>query len=211
MYLKIIVTLRTNHYLTQNAILLWETLCDRYQLMRVGWQEMKCYHTTMHFDIKDGKIWIQQNMTDVDLGQELVDLGVPKDCGSGTISQGEGIFGLKRALSIIGARTLIVSLWDVPVQATILLMENSFNSTNKRSPPPSPPTSPALYPQHQPHRTRPASPRPHYPSKNRQQPRNHPPPQCSLSPATPHVLGCMDLPKLLKSDRVTFCPKCSWL
>jgi XisI protein len=48
--------------------------------MRVGWQEMKrVYHTTMHFDIKDGKIWIQQNMTDVDVGQELVDLGVPKE------------------------------------------------------------------------------------------------------------------------------------
>ncbi len=53
---------------------------DRYQLMRVGWQEMKrVYHTTMHFDIKDGKIWIQQNTTDVDIGQELIDLGVPKE------------------------------------------------------------------------------------------------------------------------------------
>jgi XisI protein len=39
----------------------------------------RIYHTTMHFDIKDGKIWIQQNMTDVDVGQELVDLGVPKE------------------------------------------------------------------------------------------------------------------------------------
>ncbi len=52
---------------------------DRYQLMRVGWQELnRVYHTVMHFDIKDGKIWIQQNMTDVDVGQELVELGVPK-------------------------------------------------------------------------------------------------------------------------------------
>lgn len=52
---------------------------DRYQLMRVGWQELKrVYYTIMHFDIKDGKIWIQQNMTDVDVGQELVDMGVSK-------------------------------------------------------------------------------------------------------------------------------------
>lgn len=33
----------------------------------------------MHFDIKDGKIWIQQNMTDVDLAQELLDLRVEKE------------------------------------------------------------------------------------------------------------------------------------
>nr|WP_309741124.1 XisI protein [Chamaesiphon sp. OTE_20_metabat_361] len=47
--------------------------------MRVGWQELKrVYDTIMHFDIKDGKIWIQQNMTDVDVGQELVDMGVSK-------------------------------------------------------------------------------------------------------------------------------------
>jgi XisI protein len=52
---------------------------DRYQLMRVGWQEFKrVYYTIMHFDIKDGKIWVQQNMTDVDVGQELVDMGVSK-------------------------------------------------------------------------------------------------------------------------------------
>jgi hypothetical protein len=27
---------------------------------------------------KDGKIWIQWNSTEVDIGQELVELGVPK-------------------------------------------------------------------------------------------------------------------------------------
>jgi XisI protein len=43
--------------------LLFDLECDRYQLMRVGWQDFKLvYHTVMHFDIKDGKIWIQQNM-----------------------------------------------------------------------------------------------------------------------------------------------------
>jgi alpha-D-ribose 1-methylphosphonate 5-triphosphate synthase subunit PhnL len=29
--------------------------------------------------IKDGKIWIQHNMTEIDLAQELVRLGVPKE------------------------------------------------------------------------------------------------------------------------------------
>jgi XisI protein len=36
------------------------------------------YHTVMHFDIKDGKIWIQQNMTDVDVGHELVNMDIKK-------------------------------------------------------------------------------------------------------------------------------------
>jgi XisI protein len=53
---------------------------DRYQLMRVGWEELKrVYHTVIHFDLKHGKIWIQQNMTDLDVGQELVDMGVSKE------------------------------------------------------------------------------------------------------------------------------------
>jgi XisI protein len=33
----------------------------------------------IHLDIKDGKIWIQRNMTGADLAQELVEMGVPKE------------------------------------------------------------------------------------------------------------------------------------
>ena len=51
--------------------LFFDTIHDRYQLMRVGWNGLKrVYYTVMHFDLRDGKIWIQQNMTDVDVGQE---------------------------------------------------------------------------------------------------------------------------------------------
>lgn len=52
---------------------------DRYQLMRVGWNGLKrIYYTVMHFDIKDNRIWIQQNNTDIDIALELVAMGVPK-------------------------------------------------------------------------------------------------------------------------------------
>lgn len=52
---------------------------DRYQLMRVGWNGLKrVYYTVMHFDIKDDRIWIQQNTTDIDVALELVEMGVPK-------------------------------------------------------------------------------------------------------------------------------------
>ncbi len=53
---------------------------DHYQLMRVGWKGLsRVYHTVLHFDIKDGKVWLQQNTTDIDVGQELVDMGIPKE------------------------------------------------------------------------------------------------------------------------------------
>ncbi|MGD2183784.1 XisI protein [Lusitaniella coriacea] len=53
---------------------------DRYQLMRVGWKGLeRVYYTVLHFDIKDEKIWLQHNATDVGIGQELVEMGVLKE------------------------------------------------------------------------------------------------------------------------------------
>ena len=51
---------------------------DRYQLVHVGWSnKRRVYGCVLHLDIKDGKIWIQHNMTEADIGQELVEKGVP--------------------------------------------------------------------------------------------------------------------------------------
>ncbi|AFY43434.1 XisI protein [Nostoc sp. FACHB-87] len=60
--------------------LIFDTMHDHYQLMRIGWNGLsRVYHTVIHFDIKNDKIWIQQNMTDVDLAQELLEMGVQKE------------------------------------------------------------------------------------------------------------------------------------
>ncbi|MCC5646439.1 XisI protein [Nostoc sp. CHAB 5824] len=60
--------------------LIFDPVHDHYQLMRVGWNGLsRIYHSVIHFDIKNDKIWIQHNMTDVDLAQELLEMGVPKD------------------------------------------------------------------------------------------------------------------------------------
>ncbi len=50
----------------------------RYQVITIGWDGRKFIHDCpMHFDIIDGKIWVQQNMTEVDLERIFRENGVP--------------------------------------------------------------------------------------------------------------------------------------
>lgn len=58
-----------------------------YQLLSVGWRaDKRVHHCLMHFDIKDGKVWIQHNSTEIELNKELTDLGVaPEDIVLGFI------------------------------------------------------------------------------------------------------------------------------
>jgi hypothetical protein len=59
--------------------LLFDTVNDHYQMMRIGWKGLKrVYYIILHFDIKADQIWLQQNTTDIDVGEELVSMGVPK-------------------------------------------------------------------------------------------------------------------------------------
>lgn len=60
--------------------LIFDKIHDHYQWMRVGWKGLhRVYHSVIHFDIRDGKIWIQQNMTEDDLAAGLVEMGVAKE------------------------------------------------------------------------------------------------------------------------------------
>ncbi|NJM69257.1 MAG: tetratricopeptide repeat protein [Scytonema sp. RU_4_4] len=58
------------------------------------------------------------------------ELSVVCACNSaiGDISIGEGVFGLRRAFAVAGAKTLVMSLWSVPEKASVLLMERFFNN-----------------------------------------------------------------------------------
>jgi len=60
-----------------------EVLCDyqrnHFQLLRMGWyKEEYRFGVLFHFDIRNGKIWIQENRTDRSMSEELVRRGVPK-------------------------------------------------------------------------------------------------------------------------------------
>ena len=52
---------------------------DSYLLLYVGWRgDERIYGSSIHIDIKDGKIWIQEDFTEEGIANQLVELGVPK-------------------------------------------------------------------------------------------------------------------------------------
>jgi hypothetical protein len=60
-----------------------QVICDyqrnHYQLVKVGWDKGRRYHyCVFHFDIINGKIWLQENRTDIRIAIELEERGVPK-------------------------------------------------------------------------------------------------------------------------------------
>jgi lipopolysaccharide biosynthesis regulator YciM len=58
--------------------------------------------------------------------------------GLGAIENSEGVFGLRRALSIAGAKYVITSLWNIPTKPSVLLMNKFFKlyrSADRPTPP----------------------------------------------------------------------------
>lgn len=50
---------------------------DRYLLLNVGWRGAKrVHHCLFHFDIKGEKIWLQENNTDIEVDQDLQEMGI---------------------------------------------------------------------------------------------------------------------------------------
>jgi XisI protein len=55
---------------------------DHYLLVNLGWnhdETKREYHVVMHLDIVDGKIWLQQNATEVLVDQVLLERGIPPE------------------------------------------------------------------------------------------------------------------------------------
>ncbi|MEM9542425.1 MAG: XisI protein [Cyanobacteria bacterium P01_E01_bin.42] len=59
-------------------------LCDterhHYQVLNIGWtqQRRRTYGVIIHVDIKDDKIWIQRDGTEIGIANELLEAGVPQ-------------------------------------------------------------------------------------------------------------------------------------
>ena len=60
--------------------LICDEINDRYQLMRVGFEnDVRVHYCVFHFDIKNDKIWLQHDATDIPVAQLILNAGIPKE------------------------------------------------------------------------------------------------------------------------------------
>ena len=56
------------------------------------------------------------------------------ETGLGTVKSGEGVYGLRRAFQMAGARTVISALWPIDDKATAEFMGQLFSAQNEDLP-----------------------------------------------------------------------------
>ena len=83
-YPELVQTVLKNH--VRNSLngntevqLIFDTERDRYQLLHIGWEGLsRVFGCIIYVEIKDGKIWIERDGTEIGVANELVEAGVSK-------------------------------------------------------------------------------------------------------------------------------------
>lgn len=59
--------------------LIFDNEHDHYLVLTIGWEgETPVRDCLFHIDITDGKIWVQEDNTDIDIASILTETGIPK-------------------------------------------------------------------------------------------------------------------------------------
>ncbi|MBL9134847.1 MAG: CHAT domain-containing protein [Verrucomicrobiales bacterium] len=83
--------------------------------------------------LEDG-VLTAEDVTGLDLvGTDLVVLSAC-ETGLGEVRTGDGVYGLRRAFTVAGARTLVMSLWKVPDEPTSRLMAEFYRALDAGRP-----------------------------------------------------------------------------
>jgi XisI protein len=83
-YREVVQTILKNHVKNRSnsqteVQLIFDTERDRYQVLNIGWQGLtRVFGCIIYVEIKDGKIWIERDGTEIGVANELVEAGVPK-------------------------------------------------------------------------------------------------------------------------------------
>lgn len=53
---------------------------DNYLLMRVGWDRVgRAHNVLIHFRLRDGKVWIEQDGIEHGIANDLINVGIPEE------------------------------------------------------------------------------------------------------------------------------------
>ncbi len=83
-YSEVVQSILTHHVThrlnTQTEVhLIFDKERDRYQALHLGWQDLtRIFGCIIYVEIKEGKIWIERDGTEIGVANELVEAGVPK-------------------------------------------------------------------------------------------------------------------------------------
>ncbi len=59
---------------------IFDTVNNHYQVLINGWNgDKRVYHVMIHFAIRDGLVWVEENNTEIDFTQEFLESGIGKD------------------------------------------------------------------------------------------------------------------------------------